>query len=62
MLLIVVGTLRVPLLLIVVGTLRVPSEYDEWCKQVEKDLDTGKLDPILKQVDEDIRLGRCKNL
>ena len=38
------------------------SEYDEWCKQVEKDINAGKLDHILKQVDEDIRLGRCKDL
>ncbi len=38
------------------------SEYEEWCKQFEKDLKAGKLDHILKQVDEDIKAGRCKDL
>ena len=40
------------------------QEYmaDEWDRQIEKDAAAGKLDHILKKVDEDIAAGRSKPL
>ncbi|HVS71024.1 MAG TPA: hypothetical protein VHQ47_07205 [Phycisphaerae bacterium] len=34
---------------------------DEWDEQIKQDVDSGKLDALLKQVDDDIREGRLED-
>jgi hypothetical protein len=35
---------------------------DEWDKQIERDVAAGKLDHIIRKVDEAIAAGHCKPL
>jgi hypothetical protein len=35
-------------------------EDDAWDRQIQRDFDAGKLDALLKKVDEDIEAGRLE--
>jgi len=35
---------------------------DEWDEQIKRDVAAGKLDHVLREVDEDIRLGRLREM
>src|SRR5207249_807610 len=35
---------------------------DEWDEQMKRDVAAGKLDPVLREVDDDIRAGRITDL
>ena len=35
---------------------------DEWDEQIKRDVAAGKLDHILREVDEDIRAGRLRDM
>jgi hypothetical protein len=35
---------------------------DEWDEQIKRDVAAGKLDHILREVDEDIRAGRLREM
>jgi len=35
-------------------------EDDAWDRQIQQDFDTGKLDALLKEVDDDIAKGRLE--
>ena len=37
-------------------------EHAEWDKQVEEDLKAGRLDKLIRKVDEDFEAGRCQPL
>jgi hypothetical protein len=37
-------------------------EDDEWDKQIATDAQAGRLDKLLKEVDEDINAGRLRDL
>lgn len=38
------------------------SEWEEWCKQFEEDVNAGKLDHLSEKALKDLRAGRCKDL
>ena len=38
------------------------AEWEEWCKQFEKDVNAGKLDHLSEKALEDLQAGRCKDL
>ena len=38
------------------------TEWEEWCKQFEEDVNTGRLDHLSEKALEDLRAGRCKDL
>ena len=38
------------------------AEWEEWCDQFEKDVKSGRLDPLFDEALEDFRAGRCKDL
>ena len=38
------------------------AEWEEWCKQLEEDINAGKLDHLEEKALEDLRAGRCKDL
>ena len=38
------------------------AEWEEWCKQLEEDINAGKLDHLSEKALEDFRAGRCKDL
>ena len=38
------------------------AEWEVWCKQLEEDVEAGKLDHLLEEAAEDLRAGRCKDL
>jgi hypothetical protein len=38
------------------------KRLDEWEKRVERDSNSGKLDPLLAELKEDIKAGRVKPL
>ena len=35
---------------------------DDWDEQMKRDIANGKLDPVLREVDEDIRSGRLREM
>ena len=35
---------------------------DEWDEQMKRDIAGGKLDAVLREVDDDVRAGRLKNM
>jgi hypothetical protein len=37
-------------------------QNDEWDEQIKRDIAAGRLDHILREVDEDIRAGRLREM
>ena len=38
------------------------TEWEEWCKQFEEDVNTGRLDHLSEKALEDLRASRCKDI
>ena len=38
------------------------TEWEEWCKQFEEDVNAGRLDHLSEKALKDLRAGRCKDL
>lgn len=38
------------------------TEWEEWSKQFEEDVNAGRLDHLSEKALEDLRAGRCKDL
>lgn len=38
------------------------AEWEEWCKQLEEDIKSGKFDRLREETLEDLRAGRCEDL
>jgi hypothetical protein len=37
-------------------------QADAWDKQIERDVRAGRLDALIKQADEEFKVGRCRPL
>ena len=36
--------------------------YDEWDEQMKRDIAAGKLDAVLREVEDDLKAGRLRNM